>query len=265
MHAIESWADLKNRLESDRRCYAFFHPRMPDEPLIFLEVALVSGLADDIGVLLDETTPVLDPRRADTAIFYSISNAQKGLAGISFGGFLIKRVVDSLRAEFPGLKTFATLSPVPGFRPWLEHLLGQGEDALLTTTEARALAQAMGQEGEQGAALTAALACPDWSRDEKLAEALRRPMMRLCARYLVREKGPGTRARDAVAHFHFANGARIARIDWLADRSTKGLAQSAGMMVNYVYRLDEIEANHEAYASEGEIAADSAVRGLAKG
>ncbi len=128
VHAIRSWRDLKNRLDSDRRCYAFFHPRMPGEPLIFVEVALVKGLAGSVQDLLDEKAPVQDPSQADTAIFYSISNCQSGLAGISFGNFLIKRVVEELSAEFRNLKTFATLSPIPGFRRWLDPLAG-GERA----------------------------------------------------------------------------------------------------------------------------------------
>ena len=123
VHEIRSWRDLKNRLDSDRRCYAFFHPRMPDEPLIFVEVALVQGLAGSVQRLLDEKAPLLDPREADTAIFYSISNCQQGLAGISFGNFLIKRVVEELSGEFRNLKTFATLSPIPGFRAWLDEKL----------------------------------------------------------------------------------------------------------------------------------------------
>ncbi|MGQ0662131.1 MAG: malonyl-CoA decarboxylase [Pseudomonadota bacterium] len=263
VHEVRSWTDLKNRLDSDRRCFAFFHPRMPDEPLIFVEVALVSGLSDNIGALLDEHAPVGDPRAADTAIFYSISNAHKGLAGISFGGFLIKRVVDRLAAEFPRLKTFATLSPIPGFRPWLAERFAEGEPGMLAKGERKALAAAAEGHASKGA-LKQILSRHDWARSPALAAALKRPLMRLAVRYLLEAKRGDGGALDPVAHFHLRNGARIERLDWLADNSAKGLQQSAGMMVNYLYRLSEIEANHEAYAAEGRIAASSATTGLLK-
>jgi malonyl-CoA decarboxylase len=250
VHEIRSWADLKNRLEADRRCFAYFHPRMPEEPLIFVEIALVQGIADNVQSLLDENAPVGDPGEADTAIFYSISNCQRGLAGISLGDFLIKRVVDSLAAELPHIKTFATLSPVPGFRHWLERRLAEEGDALLTTGEQRALGQMDGAP-----AFAALLARPDWPRDEVLAQALRAPLTRLAARYVLTEKTPRGRALDPVAHFHLTNGARVERLNWRADLSEKGLQQSFGMMINYLYRLPDIEANHEAYRSEGRIAA----------
>ncbi|MDP6953123.1 MAG: malonyl-CoA decarboxylase family protein, partial [Alphaproteobacteria bacterium] len=188
-----------------------------DEPLIFVEVALTNGLAGDMATLLDEAAPPLDPAEADAAIFYSISNAQQGLAGISFGNFLIKRVVDLLRAEFPGLKTFATLSPIPGLRRWL------GEPP----------------ESEMALPNTA-------------------------ARYLLEEKRRG-RAADPVAHFHLSNGARVERLAPAADTSPAGIDRSLGMMVNYLYKLDEIDANHEAYVGSGTIAAASQVRSLLKG
>jgi malonyl-CoA decarboxylase len=264
VHAIRSWQDLKNRLDSDRRCFAFFHPRMRNEPLIFVEVALVDGLAGNVQALLDENAPVTDPRRADTAIFYSISNAQKGLAGISFGNFLIKRVVDELAREFKNLKTFSTLSPIPGFRAWLEGALAEGEPGLFKPAERKALAAAAQRRGPKGT-LKAVLARPDWHRDEALAEALRAPLLRLCARFLGREKREGSKALDPVAHFHLTNGARIERINWLGDTSAKGIEQSAGMMVNYLYKLDDIDANHEAYTGRGEIAVSGAVKGLLKG
>ena len=260
VHTIANWEDLKNRLAVDRRCFAYFHPRMPDEPLIFVEVALVDGMAGNIQDLLDTEAPLLDPNDADTAIFYSISNAQKGLAGISFGGFLIKRVVDNLAAEFKGLKTFATLSPAPGFRSWLDGRLGVGEEELLTTAERKAIAAA----SDRDAGLEAALADPEWHRDDALSEALRRPLMRLCARYLTREQQENGRAVDPVTHFHLSNGARVGRLHWMADHSPNGIQQSAGMMINYVYKLAEIEDNHEAYTSKGKIIADSAVMGLVK-
>jgi len=259
VHEIRGWNDLKNRLEADRRCFAFFHPRMPDEPLIFVEVALVRGMAENIHTLLDETAPHGDPHAADTAIFYSISNCQRGLDGISFGDFLIKRVVDALAAELPKLKVFATLSPVPGFRAWLTQA-GSRPDLLLPA-ETRALS-ALVSNGAEPPALDALLNRPDWPRDPVMVAALRDPMLRLCAHYLVQEKGRGGRAADPVAHFHLTNGARIERLDWLGDVSAKGLQQSAGIMVNYLYRLPDIEANHEAYRGAGEVAIGSSVRHL---
>lgn len=260
VHEIRGWNDLKNRLEADRRCFAFFHPRMPDEPLIFVEVALVRGMADNVHTLLDETAPHGDPHAADTAIFYSISNCQRGLAGISFGDFLIKRVVDALAAEMPKLKIFATLSPIPGFRAWLSQAAGRPD--LLLPGETRALA-ALAGNGAEPPALETLLDRPDWPRDPAMVAALREPMLRLCAHYLLQEKGRGGRAADPVAHFHLTNGARVERLNWLGDISAKGLQQSAGIMVNYLYRLADIETNHEAYRGEGEVAAGSAVRHLA--
>jgi malonyl-CoA decarboxylase len=248
VHEIRSWNDLKNRLDSDRRCFAFFHPRMPGEPLIFVEVALTSGLADDIHQLLDETAPALDPGAADTAIFYSISNAQRGLAGISLGNFLIKRVVDLLRAEFPALRTFATLSPMPGFRGWLDPA-GETLEALVPAADAALVREALDH---------------DLTGYENDVEALRAPLLRIGAHYLLNEKREG-RAADPVAHFHLTNGARVERLNFLADRSLKGLRQSAGLMVNYLYKLDEIDANHEAYSGDGVIAASAPMRGLVKG
>lgn len=265
VHAIEGWEDLKNRLDSDRRCFAYFHPRMPNEPLIFVEVALVNGMADNVQALLDPNAPVVDPGKADTAIFYSISNAQKGLAGISFGNFLIKRVVDRLSSELPALKTFATLSPVLGFRAWLDGLLASGAPNLLLPAERKALQLASGRAGGAKGALKALLADDGWAANPAIAEALRAPLTRLCARYLVQEKAGPKRALEPVAHFHLTNGARLERINWMADTSSKGLDQAVGIMVNYLYRLSEIEDNHEAYTGQGEVRASAAVRGLIKG
>jgi malonyl-CoA decarboxylase len=261
VHEIRGWTDLKNRLEADRRCFAFFHPRMPSEPLIFVEVALVNGMAGNVHALLDEAAPVGDPATADSAIFYSISNCQKGLAGISFGDFLIKRVVEQLTAELPRLKTFATLSPIPGFRAWLDGRLADDHDLLLPK-EAAAFAQLPEDLSKLG--LKGLLAIPRWWEMEAVARAVRDPLMRLCARYLVEERSGKGRALDPVAHFHLSNGARVERLNWLADRSAKGLAQSAGMMINYLYKLADIEANHEAYSGEGRVTSSSAIRNIAK-
>ncbi|HEX6980495.1 MAG TPA: malonyl-CoA decarboxylase [Alphaproteobacteria bacterium] len=260
VHAVRSWNDLKNRLDSDRRCFAFFHPRMEGEPLIFVEVALVNGLADNIATLLDESAPVGDPRAADTAIFYSISNAQKGLSGISFGGFLIKRVVDQLSAEFPRVKNFATLSPIPGFRTWLDAQFANGVPGMLTASERKALAATT--EGVANKGTLKQLLATNWHEKPALAAALKGPLMRLCARYLVEAKRENGAALDPVANFHLSNGARIERICWLGDTSTKALKQSAGMMVNYLYRLADIEENHEAYVGERTVVASPAVTGL---
>lgn len=262
VHAINDWNDLKNRLDSDRRCYAFFHPRMPEEPLIFVEVALVNGLADNVQALLDLDAPVQQPENADTAIFYSISNAQRGLAGISFGNFLIKRVVEDLSNEIPGIKTFATLSPIPGFRVWLDRMLAEGESSLLNKSEHQAL-NAIGGKGRGAKGiLKEVLNDPTWHKNPEAAGALKAPLTRLCARYLVQEKRKENRAIDPVAHFHLTNGARVEALNWMGDRSEKGYAQSAGMMVNYLYKMDRIESNHEEYTTNGAVPASSSIRGL---
>ncbi len=259
VHKIQSWQDLKNRLEEDRRCYAFFHPRMPEEPLIFVEVALVDGISDNIHNLLDEKAPPVDPAKANTAIFYSISNCQKGLAGVSFGNFLIKRVVAELVAELPNLKKFSTLSPIPGFLYWLkkardDNELDEFDPALLgiilqEDVDRNTFRKILKQE--------ASIA------DKNVQDSLKNTLLRLCAFYLAQTKR-GEQAYDRVAHFHLTNGARIERINWAADLSVKGLSQSAGLMVNYLYNLPHIEKNHEAYRSSGEVAASSMVRKMLK-
>jgi malonyl-CoA decarboxylase len=271
VHEIQSWDDLKNRLEHDRRLFAFFHPRMPNEPLIFVEVALVNGMADNIQALLRRDAPVMDPNSADTAIFYSITNAQKGLAGISFGGFLIKRVADQLANEFKRVKTFATLSPIPGFRRWIAREFDSaakpgaknGFAQLLRKSERDALGE-LAAPVKDGEGLVKLLDRPDWPEVKGAVETLREPLIRLCARYLLLDKRADGRARDPVAHFHLSNGAGLERVNWLADMSPRGMSQSATLMVNYVYRLDAIEENHEAYSGAGSIAASSAVKALVK-
>ena len=262
VHEIRSWDHLKNRLDSDRRCFAFFHPRMPDEPLIFVEVALVSGMADNVQELLDLHAPEGDPGKADTAIFYSISNAQAGLAQVSFGDFLIKRVVDELRRELPNLKTFATLSPVPGFRKWLTQQLSDTASALWPQNEDAALIEAAGIDNGPEA-LRTLLARSDWSRDEAAISAMRPVLEPLVARYLLVEKR-GKRALDPVQNFHLSNGARLERINWLGDTSRNGLDGAAGFMVNYLYKLADIEQNHENYRGRGKITAAAPVRRLLK-
>ncbi|MDE2571428.1 MAG: malonyl-CoA decarboxylase, partial [bacterium] len=243
VHEMRGWQDLKARLggfgPGNRRCFAFLHPLMPGEPLIFVEVALVREMAAAIGPLLDRATPAVKPEDAEAAIFYSISNCQRGLAGISFGNALIKRVVAELNAELPNLRIFATLSPIPGFMRWLDGHTAEGE-----------------------APLRAMLSRRGWNRDPAVVEALREPLMRLCAHYLLEERRNGDRVLDPVAHFHLSNGARVERLNWLGDISAKGLRESAGLMVNYLYKLDQIDANHEAYAAEGRVIASSSIRGL---
>ena len=273
VHSIRSWSDLKDRLDSDRRCYALFHPRMPVEPLIFVEVALTQGLASSVQRLLDKRAPVLDPKQADTAIFYSISNCQRGLAGISFGNFLIKRVVELLSREFK-LKQFATLSPLPGFRRWLDAQIAADEPGvradppLLTDEESAALRTATPADApasETGAqALAAILHHRGWHRDPAMLRAAEPPLMRLGARYLLIERR-GNRALDPVAHFHLSNGARVERLNMLGDVSEKGFKESAALMVNYLYDPAHIEEYHEAYAGEGKRNASTVVRRLARG
>jgi malonyl-CoA decarboxylase len=266
VHAIRSWDDLKHRLEGDRRCYAFFHPRMPAEPIIFVQVALVNGIAASIQEVLDESGPTGDPEQADTAIFYSISNCQRGLAGVGFGSFLIKEVADDLSRQLPNIRTFCTLSPIPGFMGWLEERLhgeDRGEGSALLRAEDHAALESLAGGAKGDDALAAILAREGWWQDPALAEILREPLQRLCARYLLEERR-GERARDRVAHFHLSNGARVERINWLGDTSSKGLAESAGMMVNFLYKLSDVEKNHEAYADNGRVAAASAVRKLLK-
>lgn len=262
VHEIRSWNDMKNRLESDRRFFAFFHPSMPDEPLIFVEVALVNGIARNVQALLDESAPIKDPEEADTAIFYSISNAQRGLSGVSFGDFLIKQVVERLSARLPNVKTFATLSPIPGFRRWLDGRIADGAD-LLNHEQEDTLRAVAGDISDDQSVLQNLLDRQNWHQDPAISEALQPIMAHLVAGYLLyqRREATGT-ALDPVAHFHLSNGARVESINWLGDMSEKGFAQSAGMMVNYLYDKSKIEQNHEAYVSGSEIPASSAVRNL---
>ena len=265
VHEIRSWRDLKNRLDSDRRCYAFFHPRMPGEPLIFVEVALVKGLAGSVQGLLDEKAPLLDPREADTAIFYSISNCQRGLAGISFGNFLIKRVVEELSGEFRNLKTFATLSPIPGFRALAGREAGRGSSrACCRMRSPPALPRRCRRRtGEQ--ALAAILAKRGWWREPGLRKTAEPVLVRLCARYLLVEANGGKRARDPVAHFHLSNGARVERINIAGRHVGEGRQGKRDLMVNYLYDPGKIEDWHEDYAGEGKRNASTTVRRLARG
>lgn len=245
VHAIADWDDLRARIEPpDRRCYAFFHPALADEPLIFVEVALTDAIAPAIAPILSRERKPLAPRSATTAIFYSISNCQKGLAGVTFGNFLIKQVVEELAREIPSLKTFVTLSPVPGFSAWL--------------TRERRADSPQGLLPEDVEALRG-LDIPGWHEDKALADTVRRALVPAAAAYFLRAKNERGRPLDPVARFHLGNGARLERINFLGDTSDKGLSQSHGLMVNYLYDLGAIEKNHETYANLGTVAASSAV------
>jgi malonyl-CoA decarboxylase len=246
VHEIHDWDDLRRRIDPvDRRCYAFFHPALADAPLIFVEVALTEAIPGAIAPLLAVDRRPVPIERARTAVFYSISNTQRGLGGISFGSFLIKQVVEELRRELPKLDNFVTLSPVPGFMPWLK----QAKDVPLSD-EDRTLLKHLDE--------------PKWFENAELTAQLRAVLEPLAAYYFLKARTAKGRLIDSVARFHLGNGARLERIDWLGDLSPKGLRESAGIMVNYLYRLDDIEKNHEAYANDGEVVASSSVKKLLK-
>jgi len=248
VHQIQGWSDLRRRLEKDRRCYGFFHPALPDEPLIFIEVALTRGMSSRVQPLLDPVAPVADPSQADHAIFYSITNCQEGLRGVAFGSFLIKQVVEDLRGAFPRLRRFATVSPVPGFRKWLAANL-QRLQTLPQFAKLRELAPRL----EEAA----------WFKNDELNAELRGLLKPLCAFYLLSAKHHGE-PLDSVARFHLKNGASLDRINWLGDTSSSGLERSGGLMTNYVYRLQDVEGNHERYVRDHEVASSRDVKVLAK-
>jgi len=259
VHDIRSWADLKNRLDSDRRCYGFFHPNLPNEPLIFVEVALLDEMADNIMPLLDETAANSDLHKASVAIFYSISTTQTGLRGVSFGDSLIKRVVETLRSEFPKLKTFATLSPIPGFRTWLAKNLELMLEKL-SDKELSQLGRALSFEPPSSIHVLAALEQPETLAGLSVKSPLREFLTRCAAEYLGRSK-EGDMVLDPVARFHLGNGARIERINFFADPSPKGIRQSHGLMVNYLYDLKRID-KHRKQLESGEAPASSQVEDL---
>ena len=256
VHDIKSWADVKNRLDSDRRCYGFFHPRLPDEPLIFVEVALLDTVADCITPLLDESADAADLNKATTAIFYSISNTQAGLRGVSFGDSLIKRVVETLKDEFPKLKVFATLSPIPGFRAWL----GKNAAAMLARLDDKqrtALGRAVGFEpptaGHFLSALDNVLALPE--------KAPVRIVLTQCAAHYLGVGLHDGKPLDAVARFHLGNGARVEQLNWAGDPSPKGLKQSYGLMVNYLYDLRRLD-KHRLLLAQGKIPVTGGIEDL---
>jgi malonyl-CoA decarboxylase len=248
VHAIQGWSDLRRRLERDRRCFAFFHPALPDEPLIFVEVALTEVIPRRVQELIDPNAPLGNLQRASCATFYSITNCQEGLRGVSLGNFLIKQVVAELRTESPGLKTFVTLSPVPGFRRWLGDAREQ-------------LRGCKGGEGVLDSLLR--LEDPGWTRKAEACRELQSALMPLCAWYLTQAKAHDL-PLDLVARFHINNGARLEAVNWLADLSDNGLQQSAGIMVNYRYRPEHIERNQDTFAREHSVLAARRVRALAR-
>lgn len=249
VHEIASWKDLRRRLEADRRCFAFFHPALPGQPIIFMEVALTKGMSSTVQPLLDANSPVADPYSADTATFYSITSCQEGLRGIPFGNLLIKQVAQDIGQEFSRIKTFATLSPLPGFRAWLES--DSVKAGLATTPEGQTLMQSLKE-----------LHNDDWQRGKNNGQ-LQSDLTSLCAYYLINAKS-GAEPADPVARFHLGNGAQLERINWLADVSRRGIAGSAGLMVNYLYRLSDVEDNHESYSREHRVIAARQLRLLAR-
>ncbi|TDI59049.1 MAG: MCD, Malonyl-CoA decarboxylase MCD [Alphaproteobacteria bacterium] len=245
VHEISDWDDLRRRIDPpDRRLYAFFHPRLTDDPLIFVEVALTAETPDNISAILSADREPADAKNASTAVFYSISNCQEGLRGISFGNFLIKQVIEDLRRELPGLKTFVTLSPLPKFAGWL-RTLAEKDSPLLSEAAREALPL---------------LNDPHWWQDPDVADRLASALMPLASWHLLRARNAGDKPIDPVARFHLGNGARLERLNWLADTSENGLEASHGIMVNYLYKLDDIEKNHEAFANSGVITASGPVK-----
>ncbi len=250
VHEIRSWEDLRRRIEpADRRCYAFFHPALVDDPLIFVEVALMQGIPAAIAPILAAERSPLGAGEADTAVFYSISNCQTGLRGISFGNFLIKQVVEDLKRDLPDLKTFVTLSPAPGLRKWLGDLLDGGTEALALTDEERSAVMRLDAE--------------DWQSGDD-ADALKPQLMPLVAWYFLNARRDDGSPVDPVARFHLGNGARLEQIDWLGDTSPRGLGEAAGFMVNYLYDLKHIEENHELFVNQRQVVASGSIRRLAR-
>jgi malonyl-CoA decarboxylase len=256
VHDIKSWADVKNRLDSDRRCYGFFHPRLPNTPLIFVEVALVDHISEGIVPLLDEAAAPVKADRATTAIFYSISNTQDGLRGVSFGDSLIKRVVETLQAELPRLKTFATLSPIPGFRGWFAKNAG----ALLARLDEKRQTELGRVVGSLPPTAERVLAAAEEASTLDARSPVRQLLMNAAAEYLGRATAEG-KPIDPVARFHLGNGARVERLNWAGDPSPKGLKQSYGLMVNYLYDLKRLD-KHRALLAQGKVAVSGEVDDL---
>jgi malonyl-CoA decarboxylase len=250
VHQIRDWNDLRARIDPpDRRCYAFFHPALVDDPLIFVQVALTREIPSAIAPILASQRVPLDPDRATAAVFYSISNCQRGLAGVTFGNFLIKQVVAEISRDFPRLSTFVTLSPSPNFAQWL-NAERASPDSLAVPEADRAVLARLDQDG--------------WWTDDAVLTELRDPMLRAAATYYMTARDRRGFPIDQVARFHLGNGARLERLNWPADLSARGRDQSFGLMVNYLYDLGDIEKNHEAFAENRAVIAASAVRKLAR-
>jgi malonyl-CoA decarboxylase len=250
VHRIRGWDDLRRRIDPpDRRCYAFFHPALVDDPLIFVEVALTTETPAAIAPILTVQRDVIEPDQATTAVFYSISNCQRGLTGVSFGHFLIKQVVEEIARENPKLSTFVTLSPASGFAEWLKRERAEQASKVLNAADRAALAS---------------LDIPGWWQTETTRDGVEEPLMRAAAWYFLHARTKGGSPADAVARFHLGNGARLERLNWLADGSERAMTQAHGVMVNYLYILDDIEQNHEAYAQHRTVVASKAVTRLAR-
>lgn len=249
VHEISGWDDLQRRVSSGRRCYAFFHPALPNEPIIFVQVALTDHLAGSIDTLIRDEEARRNEGKANTAIFYSISNCQAGLRGIAFGDLLIKQVVDLISLELPHIKTFATLSPIPGLGQWVQQVLDK-DDGALTVAERSAIHKI--QQLPR-----------DWIDDETLCAEFEPILLPLCAHYLLSEKRREL-PLDSVARFHLRNGARLERINWMGDASQKGLAESLGLLVNYVYDVGSVTKNHERYVYDESVVCSNAVTQLSK-
>jgi malonyl-CoA decarboxylase len=250
VHRINGWDDLRQRIDPpDRRCYAFFHPALVDDPLIFVEVALTRDIPSAIAPILTMERDVAEKAKQTTAVFYSISNCQRGLAGVSFGNFLIKQVVEEVARENARLSTFVTLSPAPDFAQWLKRERAAEGSKVVGASEREQLA---------------VLDRPRWWQDEKVRDEIEESLLRAAAWYFLHAKTRSGAPVDRVARFHLGNGARLERLNWLADSSEGALTQSHGLMVNYLYDLEDIEKNHEAYAQQRTVVASSAVTRLAR-
>ncbi|MGB9217053.1 MAG: malonyl-CoA decarboxylase [Pseudolabrys sp.] len=249
VHEIRGWDDLRRRIDPpDRRCYAFFHPALVDDPLIFVEVAVEREIPGAIApILASGRQQFVEPDKARIAVFYSISNCQRGLTGVSFGNFLIKQVVEEICRELPKLTTFVTLSPVPGFARWLAGELKDENSSAINAGD-RITFELLDR--------------PHWWTDPEIFSQLEGPLMRAAAWYFLRARNRRGTPLDPVARFHLGNGARLERINWLADTSERAIEQAYGLMVNYQYDLDHIEKNHEAYAEGRTVVASGAVQRL---
>ncbi len=250
VHQIRDWNDLRHRIDPpDRRCYAFFHPALIDDPLIFVEVALTREIPSAIAPILTVQRDVITPDKASTAVFYSISNCQRGLSGVSFGHFLIKQVAEEIARETPKLSTFVTLSPAPNFAQWLTRERANEQSQILSASDRAALAN---------------LDTVGWWQSEATREPVKEPMIRAAAWYYLHARTRNGGPVDSVARFHLGNGARLERLNWLADTSERAISQACGLMVNYLYDLEDIEENHEAFAQQRTVVASKAVTSLNK-